>query len=337
MTQAIWQQAMTSPESRYARQLLTPREGREHARASRVNRNTSRLQTKDPPPLRPTFSSERNREFYSQASHRKVRNTQVWFVRRGDYYQDGSTYPPQQTEFAPFIGGAKFLNEYSFETIKLSDYLSQSPIARTGAAALTVLIADFRFNKRSVIEVDHSEQSERGHKWTGAVRNGRLGHSNQAAAYNCAASFKPASVAGESVRIAEQAADANCDSNDAFSGFLDEPVEISFAVVHIFGVNCAGWIDTLAGDMFDLLRFNTIPGVNPLEKSVWRVATLLCASLFESDCAPVCKSLNVFRSRKVVRQLADHTFAEPPTGALDSRFQLAIKSPERGSPTSLRK
>jgi hypothetical protein len=265
-----------------------------------------------------------------------VRNTQVWFVRRGDYYQDGSTYPPQQTEFAPFIGGAKFLNENSFETIKLSDYLSQSPIAHTGAAALTVLIAEFRFNKRSVIAVDHSEQTEGGHKWTGAVRNGRLGHSNQAAAYNCAASFKPASVAGESARIAEHAADANSDSNDAFSASPDKPVEIPFSVVHIFGVNCAGWIDTLAGDMFYLPRFNTIPGVNPLETPVRRVATLLCPFLFESDFAPVCKFLNVFRSRKFVRQLSDHMFAEPPTGALDSRFQLAIKSPERGSPTSLR-
>jgi len=265
-----------------------------------------------------------------------VRNTQVWFVPRGDYYQDGSTYRPQQTEFAPFIGGAKFLNANSFETIKLSDYLSQSPIAHTGAATYTELFADFRFNERSVIEVDHSEQTERGHKWTGAVRNRLLGHSNQAAAYSCAASFKPASVAGEAARIAEDAADANCDSNDALSASLDEPVEIPFSVVHILGVNCAGWIDTLAGDMFYLPRFNTIPGVNPLEKPVRRVANLLCEFLFESDFAPVCKSLNVFRSRKVVRQLSGHMFAEPPTRTLDSRFQLAIKSPERGSPTSLR-
>ncbi len=253
-----------------------------------------RARPEDPCDIRPVYQRDRDRILYSKAFRRMKHKTQVFLDPVGDHYRTRMTHALEVAQTARTIGKALRLNEDLIEAIALGHDLGHPPYGHAGERALNeVCSIGFRHNEQSLRIVDLLENEGRGLNLTWEVRDGIVNHKTEGS---------PATMEGQTVRIADKIAYLHHDIDDAIRACIISENDIPMHHKKILGSSTKDRLDTLvhdvieySGDLAEIRmspeRYEAMMGLrefmfdyvytNPMAKGEERKAKAMLQSLFE--------------------------------------------------------
>ena len=161
----------------------------------------------EPDPLRTAFQRDRDRILHTSAFRQLKDKTQA-FVRGGEHNRVRLTHTLEVAQIARSVARALRLNEDLVEAIALGHDLGHTPFGSAGEEALSAFCdAPFRHEQQSLRLVERLAGDGRGLNLTWEVRDGILHHGWDGPA--------PATCEGQVVRLADRAAGAIHDLDDA--------------------------------------------------------------------------------------------------------------------------
>ena len=253
-----------------------------------------RVRPEDPCDIRPVYQRDRDRILYSKAFRRMKHKTQVFLDPVGDHYRTRMTHALEVAQTARTIGKALRLNEDLIEAIALGHDLGHPPYGHAGERALNeVCSIGFRHNEQSLRIVDLLENEGRGLNLTWEVRDGIVNHKTEGS---------PATMEGQTVRIADKIAYLHHDIDDAIRACIISENDIPMHHKKILGSSTKDRLDTLVHDVIEYSgglaeirmspeRYEAMMGLrefmfdyvytNPMAKGEERKAKAMLQSLFE--------------------------------------------------------
>ena len=252
-----------------------------------------RARPEDPCDIRPVYQRDRDRILYSKAFRRMKHKTQVFLDPVGDHYRTRMTHALEVAQTARTIGKALRLNEDLIEAIALGHDLGHPPYGHAGERALNeVCSIGFRHNEQSLRIVDLLENEGRGLNLTWEVRDGIVNHKTEGS---------PATMEGQTVRIADKIAYLHHDIDDAIRACIISEEDIPRVHKEVLGDSTKKRLDTLVHDVIETSegmpsirmspeRYEAMMGLrqfmfdyvytNPMAKGEERKARVMLQSLF---------------------------------------------------------
>ncbi len=171
-----------------------------------------RLKPEEPCNIRTDFQRDRDRIIHSKAFRRMKHKTQVFLSPTNDHYRTRLTHVIEVAQIARTISKALRLNEDLTEAIALGHDLGHTPFGHAGEATLNDIVpGGFKHVEQSLRVV---ETLEKGLNLTHEVRDGIAKHSKGMGSIDNP-KYRPETMEGQVVRIADLVAYANHDLDDA--------------------------------------------------------------------------------------------------------------------------
>jgi dGTPase len=199
--------------------------------------------------VRTAFQRDRDRILHSKSFRRLKDKTQVFLAPVGDHYRTRLTHTLEVSQIARTISKSLRLNEDLTEAIALGHDLGHTPFGHAGEAALDEIFPDgFRHNEQSLRVVDLLERDGEGLNLTFEVRDGILKHSKSKESMS-SREDRPATLEGQTVRIADIVAYVNHDIEDAIRAGVIEQADLPEEYISIVGSSHGVRIDTMVKDV----------------------------------------------------------------------------------------
>ena len=229
---------------------MTIRERLEQEEAGRLSpcamlssRSEGRQRPVEPCPLRTDFQRDRDRILHCKAFRRLKFKTQVFLSPEGDHYRTRLTHTLEVSQVARTIARALRLNEDLTEAIALGHDLGHTPFGHIGERTLDQLMpGGFRHDEQSRRVVDVLENDGEGLNLTWEVREGILRHSGP---------FRPTTLEGHIVHLADRIAYLNHDMDDALRGGILQQDDIPRRFYDALGETHGQRINTLIMDVVE--------------------------------------------------------------------------------------
>jgi dGTPase len=195
---------------------------------------------RNPQPLcdiRTEFQRDRDRIVHCKSFRRLMHKTQVFISTEGDHYRTRLTHTLEVAQIARTIARALRLNEDLTEAIALGHDIGHTPFGHTGEDALNALLpGGFAHNQQSVRLAEKLEENGAGLNLTAEVLDGILNHRT---------SGNPATMEGQTARIADKIAYINHDIDDAIEAGILHREDLPKEPIACLGHTKAERIDTL--------------------------------------------------------------------------------------------
>ena len=206
--------------------------------------------------LRTCFQRDRDRIIHSKTFRRLKHKTQVFLSPAGDHYRTRLTHVLEVAQIARTIAVCLRLNEYLTEAIALGHDLGHTPFGHAGEHTLDQLHpGGFKHYVQSLRVVDFLENDGRGLNLTWEVRNGIVKHSK---GYRDILpedrSELPATMEGQTVRVADIIAYLNHDMDDALRAGMISETDLPLHLRQVVGDNPSRRIDAMVRDLITETR-----------------------------------------------------------------------------------
>ena len=295
-----------STEPVEARSRLEALEDRLLAPTAALAATATRDVPEDESTVRTAFQRDRDRIIHTKSFRRLMHKTQVFIAPAGDHYRTRLTHTLEVTQIARTIGRALRLNEDLIEAIGLGHDLGHTPFGHAGETALAEEFPGFRHNEQSLRVVERLERDGRGLNLTDRVRDGILHHSKPRSGLADRGPYRPTSLEGEVVKLADAVAYINHDIDDAVRAGLLRDDDLPPVVAETLGRSHAARINTLVCDIIEHSLVETTPGAIRLSADVRAAADALRDFLFDRVYTPLNERPDTQRAQHVVRALFRH-------------------------------
>lgn len=189
-------------------------------------------------PFRTEFQIDKERIINSKAFRRLKRKTQVFFTPKNDHLRTRLTHTLEVSQISRTVASILNLNEDLTEAIALGHDLGHAPFGHSGEAALMEATKNgFKHNVHGVRVVEVIENLN----LTKETIDGILNHTGI---------YKPFTLEGQIVKIADRIAYLNHDIEDAIREDVIEENDIPEEFKQYFGNTKAKRIDTVISDIF---------------------------------------------------------------------------------------
>jgi dGTPase len=223
--------------------------------------------------IRTDFQRDRDRILHSKSFRRLKHKTQVFLSPEGDHYRTRLTHTLEVSQISRTIARALNLNEDLTEAIALGHDLGHTPFGHTGERILNKLtITGFKHNEQSLRVVDFLEirNDKVGLNLTWEVRDGILNHPM---------GYKPATLEGSIVNIADRIAYINHDIDDALRANIIKNEQIPKEYADILGDSHGKRINTM---ILDILNNSTDKNEISMSKDIQSATNGLRDFLFQN-------------------------------------------------------
>ncbi|MBI4298062.1 MAG: deoxyguanosinetriphosphate triphosphohydrolase [Chloroflexi bacterium] len=277
--------------------------------AQRSRLTKGRLHPEPPPPTRTQFQRDRDRILYSNSFRRLKHKTQVFIAPLGDHYVTRLTHTLEVSQIARSIARALNLNEDLAEAIALGHDLGHTPFGHIGEEVLNELLpGGFHHNEQSLRVVDLLEKDGRGLNLTWEVRDGILRHSKGRYDVLGSAEDRPATLEGQTCRLADSIAYINHDISDALRADVIRPSDLPASAVALLGETPSRRIDTMVRDSIEASWERPAIALSP---PTLKAAEELQAFLFQRVYDASAATPDARQAREVVRKLYSHFLDHP--------------------------
>jgi dGTPase len=217
--------------------------------ASTASRDRQRRESSCP--VRTCFQVDRDRILHSKAFRRLKHKTQVFLAPEGDHYRTRLTHTLEVAQIARTVARALRLNEDLTEAIALGHDLGHTPFGHAGERLLDELLTDgFHHVRQSLRVVDLLENDGAGLNLTWEVRDGILRHSKgRGALLGRGRDDLPATLEGQTVRLADVAAYVSHDLDDAVRAGLFASDAVPTGLRRVLGSRHGERINTMVVDL----------------------------------------------------------------------------------------
>lgn len=229
--------------------------------ASSASRGRQRQET--PCPVRSCFQVDRDRILHCKAFRRLKHKTQVFLAPEGDHYRTRLTHTLEVAQIARTVARALRLNEDLTEAIALGHDLGHTPFGHAGERLLDELLSDgFHHVRQSLRVADLLENNGAGLNLTWEVRDGILRHSKGRGALLGRGSHDlPATLEGQTVRLADVAAYVSHDLDDAFRAGLIAGDALPVELRQVLGNRHGERINTMVVDLIETSLAGGLVGI----------------------------------------------------------------------------
>ena len=283
----------------------------------------SRCRPRQEPPaeddVRTCYQRDSDRILHSKSFRRLMHKTQVFLQPEGDHYRTRMTHTLEVARIARTITRALNLNEDLSEAIAFGHDLGHTPFGHAGEVALTeVMGKPFRHNEQSLRVVDDLEKNGQGLNLTYEVRMGILGH--------CRSAPLPTTLEGQIVRISDQIAYINHDTDDAMRAGILTDRDIPKEVSDVLGENHRERINSLVTDMiFHTLETGELGMTPEVRQAMENLRGFMFERVYRN---PVAKGEEA-KARDILKRLYEYYIKHPEKIPLDFQPQLSLEGMER--------